>query len=86
MGEIVALKWECVDGDFIHVDYSEHRLIPVTKDISELLATIRSHSTDATCVFAGEDGRITETEVSNACRRRSNEVGVKRTSIPVKVP
>ena len=25
VGEIVALKWECVDEDFIHVDYSEHR-------------------------------------------------------------
>ena len=101
IGEIVALKWECVDRDFIHVDYSEHRhdygdhseivigepkshkhrLIPVTKDISELLATIRRHSTDATWVFAGEEGRVTANDVSNACRRRSNEAGIKRTSI-----
>ena len=101
VGEIVTLKWECVDEDFIHVDYSEHRhdygdhseivigepkshkhrLVPITKDISELLATIRSHNADDTWVFAGENGRITETEVSNACRRRSNEAGIKRTSI-----
>ncbi|MBO4901884.1 MAG: hypothetical protein J5518_03755 [Lachnospiraceae bacterium] len=59
----------------------KHRLIPVTKDISELLATIRRHSTDATWVFAGEEGRVTANDVSNACRRRSNEAGIKRTSI-----
>ncbi|HCM92070.1 MAG TPA: hypothetical protein DIS78_05870 [Lachnospiraceae bacterium] len=101
VGEIVALKWECVDKDFIHVDFSEHRhdygdhieivvgepkshkhrLVPITKDISDLLDTIRSHSIDNTWVFADEDGRITETAVSNACRRRSAEAGIKRTSI-----
>ena len=32
-------------------------------------------------MFAGENGRITDNEVSNACRRRSNEAGIKRTSI-----
>ncbi|MBO4266428.1 MAG: tyrosine-type recombinase/integrase [Lachnospiraceae bacterium] len=101
VGEIVALKWECVDDDFIHVDYSEHRhdygdhrelvigepkshkhrLIPVTKDISELLDTIRDHSIDDTWVFADTEGRINATTVSNACRRRSEEAGIKRTSI-----
>ena len=25
VGEIVALKWECVDKDYIHIDYSERR-------------------------------------------------------------
>ena len=101
VGEIVALKWECVDDDFIHVDYSEHRhdynghseivvgepkshkhrLVPITKDISDLIDIIRSHAVDDTWVFADENGRITENAVSNACRRRSKEAGIKRTSI-----
>ncbi len=101
IGEIVALKWECVDDDFIHVDYSEHRhdygdhseivvgepksrkhrLVPVTKDISDLLDTVRSHSVDDTWVFADKGGRITENAVSDACRRRSSEAGIQRTSI-----
>ena len=101
IGEIVALKWECVDDDFIHVDYSEHRhdygdhseivvgepknrkhrLVPVTKDISDLLDTVRNHSVDDTWVFADKDGRITANAVSDACRRRSTEAGIKRTSI-----
>ena len=101
VGEIVALKWECVDEHFIHVDFSEHRhdygdhseivvgepkshkhrLIPVTRDISDLFDTVRSHSVDDTWVFADANGRITETAVSDACRRRSKEAGIKRTSI-----
>ena len=101
VGEIVALKWECVDKDFIHIDFAEHRhdygdhieivvgepkshkhrLFPIYKEISDLLDTIRSHSIDDTWVFADENGRITETAVSNACRRRSTEAGIKRTSI-----
>lgn len=101
IGEIVALKWECIDDDFIHVDFSEHRhdyedhseivvgepkshkhrLIPITRDISELLDTIRSYSIDDTWVFADKDGRITANAVSDACRRRSNEAGIERTSI-----
>ena len=101
VGEIVALKWECIDDDFIHVDYSEHRhdyedhseivvgepkshkhrLVPITRDISELLDTIRSHSVDDTWVFADNEGRITSNSVSDACRRRSNEAGIERTSI-----
>lgn len=101
VGEIVALKWECVEDDFIHVDYSEHRhdyadhceivvgepksgkhrLVPVTKAISDLLNTIRERSINDTWVFADKKGRISENAVSNACRRRSNEAGIKRTSI-----
>ena len=26
VGELAALKWECIDDDFVHIDYSEHRL------------------------------------------------------------
>ena len=26
VGELAALKWNCVDDDYIHIDYSEHRL------------------------------------------------------------
>ena len=26
VGELVALKWECIDDDFIHVNYSEHKV------------------------------------------------------------
>ena len=101
VGEIVALKWECIDEDFIHVDFSEHRydygdhsevvigepkshkhrLVPVTKDIAELLATVRRHNADDTWVFADDEGRVTEKKVGNACYRRSREAGIKQTSI-----
>ena len=59
----------------------KHRLVPITRDISDLLDTIRSHSVDDTWVFADNDGRITSNSVSDACRRRSNEAGIERTSI-----
>ncbi len=101
VGEIVALKWECVTDDYIYVDYSEHRLdyedhieyvvgepknqkhriIPVTKDISDLLKTICKYSVGDTWVFANNNGRITENAVSSAVRRRSESAGIKRTSI-----
>ncbi len=101
IGEIVAVPWKCVDDDFIHIDYSEHRLeyddyseiaiggpksqkyrlVPITKDISDLLDMVRKYSVDETWVFADENGRITENAVSSAIRRRSIEAGIKRTSI-----
>ncbi len=59
----------------------KYRQIPITKTIRELLNMVQKYSINETWVFADENGRITSNAVSGACRRRSSEAGIRRTSI-----
>ena len=107
VGELAALKWSCIDEDFIHIDFSEHRLdysdrpseliigepkngkhrvIPITKEIRELLDIIQSiHHASPTSddfIFVRSNGsRYSGHCIGSALARRADEAGISKTSI-----
>ncbi len=105
VGEIAAIHWSDIDEEYIHIDYSEHRLdysdkptelvvgepkngkhrvLQLTDDIRAVFEKVKEHGTYEPngFVFIHKDGkRCTAHDISCACARRSNDAGIKQTSV-----
>lgn len=67
VGELAALKWESIQENGLHIDFSEHRLDYEDKS-SEY-------------VFSDKSGRVNGHTISCAVNRRCNDAGIDKRSI-----